>query len=52
MRDGVAEMFGPRGDVLKRAIARRPAPDTRPTTDVRVAKGAVPARREQSLAAS
>jgi ATP-binding cassette, subfamily C, type I secretion system permease/ATPase len=51
MRDGAVEMFGPRRDVLNRVIARS-APGDRPTTEIRVAKVAAPARREQGLAAS
>ena len=51
MRDGAVEMFGPRTDVLNRVIAP-PAPDNLPTKEVRVAKVAAPARREQSRAAS
>jgi PrtD family type I secretion system ABC transporter len=51
MRDGAVEMFGPRTDVLNRVITP-PAPDNLPTKEVRVAKVATPARREQSRAAS
>jgi ABC-type protease/lipase transport system fused ATPase/permease subunit len=51
MRDGAVEMFGPRSDVLNRVMAR-PAADNLPTTEVRAARVAAPALREQSRVAS
>ncbi len=51
MRDGAVEMFGPRGDILNRVIAR-PASDNRSITETRVAKVAAPTRSEPSRVAS